>query len=170
MADPGSAHTEAEEVERLLTLARKLVGELTYCVMATVGENGDASARVIQPGRLKDDWTVAVITNMRCRKVREIERSGRMTWLYQHDQDHSYVSLTGPATVVEDRPLKCAIWTPAFDRWNPTGPEDPATVFARLKVERIELWSAIHNVMPEPQGYSAAVLTRCGDSWTLSAT
>lgn len=158
------------DIERLLELARRLIGELTFCVAATEGEDGGVNARVVQPLPLGEDWTVNVLTNRRCRKVREIERSGRMTLLYQHDADRSYVALVGRAEIVEDVALKRAIWKPAHERWNPGGPDDPATVFARLFTERIELWSVVHDVMPEPQGYSAAALVREGDRWRFTAT
>ena len=59
-------------IERLLELARKLVDELTFCVAVTQGEDGDLNARIVQPLRMRDDWTVDVLTNLRCRKVREI--------------------------------------------------------------------------------------------------
>ena len=158
------------ETERLIELARKLIGEVTFCLAATPGENGDISARIVQPRPLGEDWTVDVLTNRRCRKVREIERSGHMTLLYQHDQDRSYVCLMGAAEIVEDYELKRSTWTPAHYRWNPGGPEDPATVYIRLRPDRIELWSAVHDIMPEPQGYSAAVLLRGRDGWRYSAT
>jgi hypothetical protein len=48
--------------------------------------------------------------------------------------------------------------------------EDPATVYLRLMTERIELWSAVHGVTPEPLGYSAAILSREGEGWRVSAT
>lgn len=158
------------EVQRLLDLARKLVDDLTFCVAITQGEDGEANARIVQPLPIQQDWTANILTNRRCRKVREIERTGKMTLLYQHDADRSYVTLVGDAFVVEDLDLKRSIWKPAHARWNPGGPEDPATVFARLLPKRIELWSAIHGVVPEPQGYSAAVLLREKDGWSLSAT
>lgn len=158
------------EVTRLLELARTLIGDLTFCVAGTLGEDGDVSARIVQPLPVRDDWTVDTLTNRRCRKVREVERTGRMTLLYQHDQDKSYVCLVGRAEVVEDRELKRAIWKSGHDRWNPKGPEDPDTVFVRLFTERVELWSAIHDVMPPPRGYSAAVLRRVGGQWTYSAS
>jgi general stress protein 26 len=158
------------DVDRLLQLARKLIGELTFCVAATQSDDGDVSARIIQPMPLQEDWTVDTITNRRCRKVREIERSHRMTLLYQHDADKSYVSLTGRAEIVEDAALKRSIWKPGHDRWNPKGPDDPDTVFMRLITDRIELWSAAHGVLPPPEGYSAAVLLRDGGHWLYSAT
>jgi general stress protein 26 len=160
----------AMEIEQLLVLARKIVNDVTFCTAATQGENGDTNARIVQPRPPNDDWTVDFITNRRCRKVRDIERTGKMTLLYQHDRDRSYVCLMGPAEIVDDRELKRATWTDAHYRWNPAGPEDPATVYARLRPDRIELWSAVHNVMPEPFGYSAAVLSRSVDGWRYTAT
>jgi general stress protein 26 len=156
--------------EPLLNLARKLIGDVTFCVAVTQGAGGDANARIVQPRPLCDDWTVDVLTNRRCRKVREVERTGRLTLLYQHDKDRSYVSLVGPAEIVDDVDFKRSVWTEAHYRWNPGGPEDPATVYLRLMTERIELWSAVHNVMPEPIGYSAAVLIRDGECWRVSTT
>jgi general stress protein 26 len=158
------------DTERLLALARRLIDEVTFCVAITQGQDGETNARVVQPLPIQEDWTVNTLTNRRCRKVREIERSGRMTLLYQHDADRSYVTLIGRASVIEDLELKRAIWKPAHYRWNPEGPEDPATVFARLVPDRIELWSAVHDVMPEPQGYSAALLLREGGGWRYAAS
>jgi general stress protein 26 len=158
------------DVERLLILARKLVDETPYCVAATVAEDGGANARIVQPLKVQDDWTVNVLTNLRCRKVREIERSGRLTLLYQSEDGRSYACLAGPAEVIEDRELKRAIWSPAADRWNPGGPEDTATVFMRLKADRIELFSVSGGVMPEPEGYSAGVLVRDADGWRYETT
>ncbi len=158
------------EIESLLRLARSIVDEVTFCVAVTQAEEGGANARVVQPMRVQDDWTVNIITNRRCRKVREIERTGRLTLLYQHDQRRAYVCLAGRAQIVDDVELKRSTWTPAHDRWNTGGPEDPATVFMRLSTERIELWSAADGVMPEPEGYSAAVLVRHSDGWTKART
>jgi general stress protein 26 len=154
----------------LLELARSLIDEVAFCVMATQGAGGDANARIVQPRPLSADWTVDVLTNRRCRKVREVQRSGRLTLLYQHDKDRSYVSLVGPAHIVDDVDFKRSVWTDAHYRWNPLGPADPETIYLRLTTERIELWSAKHGVTPEPAGYSAAVLTREIDGWRVSAT
>jgi general stress protein 26 len=158
------------DTERLLPLARQLVAEVKFCVAATQDEDGSINARVVQPRPLGEDWSVDFLTNRRCRKVRDVERSGRITLLYQHDESHSYVSLSGAAEIVEDLELKRRTWTEAHNRWNLTGPEDPATVYARLRPDRIELWSASHGVMPEPTGYSAAALIRGAGSWRYSET
>jgi len=154
----------------LLRLARELIDALTFCFAITCAEDGEAHARTVQPRKPTEDWTVDFLTNRRCRKVREIESSGRMTLAYQHDRDRSYVCLVGRASIVDDVELKHSRWVAAADRWNPGGPDDPAVVYARLETQRIELWSAVHGVVPEPPGYSAAVLVRRGSGWRYSAT
>lgn len=152
----------------LLDLARTLIAGLPFCFAITTAPDGESRARIVQPLRPRDDWTVDILTNRRCRKVRDVEATGRLVLAWQHDADRSYVCLVGRGRIEEDLPLKRSIWSPAADRWNPGGPEDPDTVFVRLSTERIELWSAVHGVMPEPCGYSAALLTRDGDAWRYS--
>jgi general stress protein 26 len=154
----------------LLSLARKLVDGTPYCVAATAAEDGGANARIVQPLKVREGWTVNVMTNLRCRKVREVQRSGRLTLLYQSEDGRSYACLAGSAEIVEDRELKHAIWSPAAERWNPGGPENPATVFIRLKTDRIELFSVAGGVLPEPEGYSAGVLVRDSEGWRYETT
>lgn len=160
----------AMDVERLLTVARTLIGDLTFCIAVTSDAAGTPTARVVQPRPLAANWSVRFLTNRRCRKVRAIESTGRLLLCYDHPTGGSYVCIAGPATIVEDRALKHAIWSPAAFRWNPGGPDDPEVVFAHLHVERIELWSAAHDIMPVPEGYSAAVLIREGEGWRYEAT
>jgi general stress protein 26 len=158
------------DADRLLKLAREMAAEVPFCVGSTTAEDGGTSSRILQPMRICDDWTINIITNRRCRKVREIEKTGHITLLYDNPNRRGYVCFSGPANIVEDVELKRAIWTPGHDRWNPGGPEDPATVFMRLRPNRIELWSVTENILPEPEGYSAAVLLRDGEGWRVTST
>jgi general stress protein 26 len=158
------------EPDRLLLLARELINDVTFCFAISGADNGDTNARIVQPRKPTDDWAVDFLTNRRCRKVREIRRSGKMTLAYQHERDRGYVCLVGRASIIDDVELKRSRWVPAADRWNPGGPDDPAVVYARLETQRIELWSAVRGVVPEPPGYSAAVLVRDGDVWRYSTT
>ena len=158
------------DAERLLNLAREMAAEVTFCVGSTRAENGGISSRILQPMRVGDDWTINIITNRRCRKVREIENTAQLTLLYDNPNRRGYVCFSGPAEIVEDVELKRKVWTAGHDRWNPGGPDNPATVFLRLRPNRIELWSVTENILPEPEGYSAAVLLRDGEDWTVSST
>ena len=166
-------------IDELLKIARELIDRQEFCFAITVAASGEANARIVQPRKLTQDWSVDFATLKTSRKFREIESSGRMTLAYQDNADRAYVSLVGSAVVEDDIELKRTRWaalTPEQKelamRWNPNGPDDPGWLYIRLVTNRIELWSAARSVMPEPVGYSAAILTRTDSShdWVYSAS
>ena len=155
------------EIEALLTAARATIRECKYCVASTIGETGDANARVVQPSEPDADWHVWFLTDRRTRKVREVEANGRLTLTYQYDPEAGYVTLLGRANVINDVAAKRAIWKEDTYRWYPGGPEDPNVVQVDLETTRIELWNFKRDIMP---GFSAAVLDRSGAGWSYSTT
>ena len=120
----------------LLTVARETIDKVSFCFAITVGEGGEASARVVQTGKLRDDWSVGFMTERYCRKVVEMERAGRLTLAYQYDPEKAYVTLTGRPIIIDDVELKRAVWNPSADRWHPGGPDDPNVVIVRLITDR----------------------------------
>jgi general stress protein 26 len=158
------------DIDRLLTVARETVDAVTYCFAVTAANDGYANARIVQPRRLQADWTVDFTTSRRCRKYRELTAAGKVTLGYQHDPEKAYVCLRGPVAIIDDIELKRARWSPDASRWFPKGPDDPNVTIFRLSTDRIELWNSMRDVMPEPKGFSAAVLVRDGDGWRYEAT
>ena len=166
------------DVSELLRIARDTIESVTYCFAITVSQHGEANARIILPRKLEEDWSVDFGTIKTSRKYREIESSDRLTLAYQNDHDRAYVSLLGQPLIIDDIELKRSRWSAFTEaqrefalRWNPKGPDDPDLVYVRLMTKRIEIWSSEHGVMPEPIGYSAAVLTRNGNfGWKYSKT
>src|SRR5690242_3223037 len=106
------------EVDALLRIAREIVGKVAFAVSITNGADGAPGARIVQTSSLSETWTLQFMTNRRSRKVAEIERSGRMTMLYQLDQDGAYVTLVGNARINESVETKRAIWSPASLKWH----------------------------------------------------
>ena len=158
------------DIAALLAIARETIDKVPFCFAITVGENGAASARVVQTGTLRDDWSVGFMTERYCRKVVEMERAGRLTLAYQYDPEKAYVTLTGRPVIIDDVALKRSVWNPNADRWHRGGPDDPNVVIVRLITDLIEIWSSGRDVMPEPKGFSAAVLERDGLGWRYSTT
>lgn len=150
----------------LLQIAREIVDKVAMPLAVTVGPEGEANARVVQTSKLSEDWAVRFMTDRRSRKAHEIERTGRMTLVYQCDAPKSYVALVGHAKIVDDIEVKKAIWNPASYKWHPGGPTDPNVVLVDFIADRIELWSSAHGVTPDPtKGLWAAALSRERDGW-----
>jgi len=152
--------------EGLLRVARGIVDKVAMPLSITVGPEGEANARVVQTSKLSDDWTVRFMTDRRSRKAHEVGRTGRMTLAYQCDAENSYVTLVGRAKVVDDVEVKKAIWSPASFKWHPGGPTDPNVVLIDFVAYRIELWSSVHGITPDPiKGLWAAALSREREGW-----
>jgi general stress protein 26 len=150
----------------LLQMARGIVDKVAMPLAITVGPEGEANARVVQTSKLSDDWTVRFMTDRRSRKAQEIGRTGRMTLAYQCDAENSYVALVGRAKIVDNVEVKKAIWNPASYKWHPGGPTDLNVVLIDFVADRIELWSSMRGVTPDPtKGLWAAALSRERDGW-----
>lgn len=148
-----------------LTVARETIAQVKFCWAITIAADGNPSARVIQPMPLADDWSVRFLTRRDGRKVAEIESAGRLTLGYQHDPEFAYVTLVGRPRVLDDVAYKRSIWSPVSDRYYRNGPDDPNVAVVHLDTDRIELWSSLRKVAPEPYALSAAMLERDGTGW-----
>ena len=80
------------DIEELLEIARQIVDKQKFCFAISVTTDGEANARIVQPRKLTQDWSVDFATRRSCRKFNEIERSGKLTLAYQDDIDRAYVS------------------------------------------------------------------------------
>ena len=158
------------DINTLLSLARETIAKVPLCFVITAADNGEANARIVQPGPLREDWSVGFMTSRLCRKFVEVQRAGRFTMAYQYDPDKTYVTLIGRPVVIDDVAAKRAVWGPDSDHWHPGGPQDPNVVIVKLVTDRIEIYSGARDVMPHPRGLNAAVLLRDDPRWRYSET
>jgi len=73
------------------------------------------------------------LTRRGSRKALEIGRTGRLSVVYQHDADDSYVTLIGRGVIIADRALLRARWQPAWNRFFPAGVDDETSMFVRSR-------------------------------------
>ncbi len=155
----------ANTEDRLLTVARRTIRRVRFCVAAGVARTGEVNARVVQPLSLGADWSVSFVTAAWSRKAEEIQRTGRLTLVYQHDREGAYVTLVGRAWIDSDPAARRAVWVADLDQWFPGGSDHPDAVLVRFAADRIELWNHARDVAPEPRGLKAAIVERDGDGW-----
>ena len=114
----------------------------------------------------EDPFGILFLTRRGSRKALEIGRTGRLSVVYQHDADDSYVTLIGRGVIIADRALLRARWQPAWNQFFPAGADDETSIFVQLVADRIELW--VRGVTPEPFGTRGAIMERGpGQPWRL---
>src|SRR6478672_9751784 len=101
-----NAVTSKPPVERVLAAARRTIEEVPFFWVVTPGVEGGANARIVQAqpsSQGEDFWTRWFLTPPNGRKAAEIRRAGRASLAYQHASGEAFVTLSGPAELIDDR-------------------------------------------------------------------
>ncbi len=152
-----SAH-ETHRVERLLEAARQTIAEVRYCWVVTAAGDGHANARVVktfQNGDSEDLWTRWFLTMRTGRKSDEIRAAGRVTLAYQHESGNAYVTLAGPAAVI-DEPRAVESRLQQVD--DPGGTLQGKLVAVKCTADQLEMH--VRGVTAEPWGHGRTLLRR----------
>src|SRR5882757_10081002 len=106
MTSTAAMEAGSTSVERLLAAAVATMEKARYCWAMTVAEDGSVNARPMGPQKSpasEDPFGILFLTRRGSRKALEIGRTGRLSVVYQHDADDSYVTLIGRGVIIADR-------------------------------------------------------------------
>jgi general stress protein 26 len=159
---------ERHHVERLLEAARRTIAEVRYCWVVTAAGDGRANARVVKAfpnGDGEDLWTRWFLTMRTGRKSAEIRAAGRVTLAYQNDSGDAYVTIAGPAEIVDE---PCAVESRLQQVDDPGGALRGKLVAVKCTADHLELH--IRGLTAEPWGHGRTLLARSRDgAWRFAA-
>lgn len=150
----------------VLADARAILGSAPLGWLMTTGSDGRVDARVMQPFAPDHDLTLWFGTSPASRKIADLGRLPLATAGFQSADGAGYVSLSGPATIVDDLHARQQRWRDDWSRYFPGGPRD-GYVLVRLDPDRVEVLDFAHDIAPEPFGAVAATVVRIAGSWRL---
>ena len=79
------------QVDAVLEAARAAIAANTWCFAITLAADGAPHARLVQPGRLREDWSLRFLSDARSRKVRELCRDPRLALAWRHDAGRRHI-------------------------------------------------------------------------------
>jgi general stress protein 26 len=157
---------EQSLVERLLAAACDTIAKVPYCWVVTASGGGSANARVVKafPNGDGDDlWTRWFLTLRNGRKSAEIRAAGRVTLAYQHRSGSAYVTIAGPAEVIDEL---SAVESRLQQVDDPGDTLRGRLVAVRVIADHLELH--VRGVTPEPWGHGRTLLERNRErAWRL---
>ena len=154
--------------ELILETAKSSMSSAEYCMLITLGEGGEANARLVQPFEPEPDMTIWVGTWSKSRKVREVRRDGRVTLAFYDKESTAYVTLLGLAQIENELNNKRKFWRDEWIGFIPQGPDGDDYVLVKFIPYRIELMSFGRGILPRPYGLKPAVVIRSEDSWVVA--
>lgn len=134
-----SAHEKHERSVR--KLAEKVKG-IRVAMLTTMSEDGVPRSRPMGAQDMDAEGRLWFFTSADSDKAREIAKSPCVCVSYAHMGSSRYVSVSGKATVVDDREKAKELWSPLLGAWFPQGTSDPNLRLVRVDVERAEYWDA----------------------------
>jgi general stress protein 26 len=129
-------HPSPEENKHLSSL----IEGIKVAMLTTIGPDGSLRSRPMAtlPGEF--DGTLWFFTNIDSPKVDEVQLEQHVNVSYDDCEDHRYVSISGRATLVQERQKLEELWTPLLLTWFPLGMEDPQLALLKIVAESWEYW------------------------------
>ncbi len=129
-------HTSPAENKHLSTL----IEGIKVAMLTTIGPDGSLRSRPMATLPVEFDGTLWFFTNVDTPKVDEVQTEEHVNVSYDDSEDHRYVSISGRATLIQDRPKLEELWSPSLLTWFPLGLEDPQLALLQIVAESWEFW------------------------------
>ena len=121
-------------------------------MMTTVCKDGSFCSRPMATQEPHFDGGLWFFTKADSAKVGEVEEEGQVNLTYENSLESIYVSLSGRATLVQDRQMIEKLWHEDLKIWFPEGVSDPLLALLRVDVDKWAYWDAQSSAMSEHSG------------------
>lgn len=149
----GICQTKAQEDEKLLSAAKEIIDNASFCGFITLDNSGKPNVRMLETLPVGDDFVFWFGTNPRSRKAKEIKKDERVSIYYTDSLSMGYVSITGKAELVNNAIAKEKHWKKGWQAYYPDKEND----FILIKVipESIEIVSYPHGIVGDTKTWKA---------------
>lgn len=144
--------TQQEKIEKL----RELMKDIDFAMLTTIAGDGNLLSRPMSTQEAEFDGDLWFFTSEDTGKVADIERNNRVNVSYSRPDDHTYVSVSGTARLLNDRAKMKALWSPVYKAYFPKGLDDPNLRLIKVEVEKAEYWES-HGLIPTVIGFVKAM-------------
>lgn len=152
---PGQDNPALDSMQhKLHTVARAIMTKAKTCTLITLDESGQPAARIMDPFPPENDFTVWFGTNLKSRKVGQIERDPRATLFYVSPDMSGYVMIKGNAETVNHPEEKARRWKKEWEQFYPGDRDD--YLLLRFTPVLIEIVSYPHGIVGDPVTWEPA--------------
>lgn len=144
--------THQEKLHKL----RELMKGIDFAMLTTVDDDGSLHSRPMSTQEAEFDGDLWFFTSEDTGKVSDIERDARVNVNYARPDDHTYVSVSGTAVVLNDRGKMKELWSPVYKAYFPEGLDDPKLRLLKVHVSEAEYWEG-HGLVRTILGFAQAL-------------
>ncbi len=137
----------------------KLIQKAQIAMLITTTPEGWMRSRPMGTQRESFDGNLWFFTHASEPKVQEIQQHPQVNVSFANPDDNEYVSLSGPASLVNDRAKMEQLWQKPLETWFPKGLDDPDLALLKLEVEHAEYWDQNAGLIEIAAGFVKSKVT-----------
>ena len=135
-----------------------LIKDVQIAMLTTI-DGGTLRSRPMQTQEAEFDGDLWFFTSTDTHKTDEIEKDNRVNVAYASPADNTYVSVSGTASLVNDKEKIEELWNPILKAWFPKGLDDPTLILLKVSVEQAEYWDSASSTVVQVVGFVKALVT-----------
>lgn len=146
----------------------RLMDKVGFCMLSTL-EGDDIRARPMSAHIDRDEGVIYFLTDANSAKDDDVERNPHVGLAFADISGQKYVSVSGRATVSDDRAKIRELWSTWAKAWW-SGPDDPAVRILKVAPKDAHYWDSPGTVVSYVKMLAAAVSDArpaVGDSGTV---
>jgi len=126
--------------EEAITRIWNLIGCVPVAMLTTTSPRGWLRSRPMVAQGSPFDGTLWFLTSRTAAKAADVRDRRQVNVSYVSPERDCYVSVSGVATLVDDREKARGLWNASYAPWFPKGLEDPDLTLIRVEAQEAEYW------------------------------
>ncbi len=150
---------ETTDVETLASMIK----DIKFTMMTTVADDGAIYSRPMAALKMdieSFDGRLWFFSKKNSPKIHSIENDQHINLTYVEPHKQLYVSVSGRATISEDKEKMIELWNPILKAWFPEGLEDPEISLIAVGVESAEVWDSPSGKVVQLAGFLKAAFAK----------
>lgn len=125
---------------------KELAESVKVCMLCTKHRD-HIDSKPMSTIRVDDEGDIWFFTEEYTEKVEQIEKDSQVCLAYSDPSKNSFLSVTGTASVVQDKGKMEQLWNPILKAWFPQGLDTPDIALLKVTPAHAEFWDSSSNKM-----------------------
>jgi general stress protein 26 len=137
----------------------EMIKNIRIAMLITLEMDGSLRSRPVAVTQMAFHGELWFFTLVDTPKEVESQQHRQVNVSFADPEHQEYVSISGTASLVQDRQKMEEFWSPWFSPWFPQGIKDPNLALLKVDVEKAEYWDEPSSTMIQLYGVVKATLT-----------
>jgi general stress protein 26 len=138
IADGGMTGEEQDALTRFAEMVRGM----HFSMLTTVAAEGTLRSRPMSTQDQSTDGTLWFLVAASSGAAEDLESRPEVNLSFSSPDEQRWVSVSGTASITDDRARIRELWNPLYEAWFPNGPGDPNVRVVRVEIGDIHHWDA----------------------------